>query len=201
MAFFRFLGCFICESEKTGVKEIDDHAAVPVQVQYTKSIEGKDPQLCSDSSFDSEAEFLSKDEKTSIAQDVYDVQSVQVVPVEPPRRVLNERSRSNRALIVASKGTYGFAEHPFPELEHEREVVIRNHATGLNPIDFKSVDYNFCLPEFPWVTGREMAGTVEHVGREVEREGVIRVGDKVWTSMFSSSISLAHSFLLLLTGY
>ena len=183
MAFFRFLGCFICESEKTGVKEIDDHAAVPVQVQYTKSIEGKDPQLCSDSSFDSEAEFLSKDEKTSI----YDVQSVQVVPVEPPRPVLHERSRSNRALIVTSKGTYAFAEHPFPELEHEREVVIRNHATGLNPIDFKSVDYNFCLPEFPWVTGREMAGVVEHVGREVEREGEIRAGDRVWTSMFTST--------------
>jgi hypothetical protein len=199
MAIFRFLGCFICESEKTGVKEIDEHAAVPVQVQYTKSLEGKDPQLCSDSSFDSEAEFLLKDEKTSIAQNVCDVQSVQVVPVDPPRLVLNERTRSNRALIVASKGTYGFTEHPFPELEHEREVVIRNYATGLNPIDFKSVDYNFCLPEFPWVTGREMAGTVEHVGREVEREGEIRVGDKVWTSMFS--LSRARSVLLFLSRH
>jgi hypothetical protein len=190
-SFFRFLGCFICESEKTGVIEIDEHAAVPVQVQYAKSIEGKDPQLCSDSSFDSEAELLSKDEKISIAQNVYDVQSVQVVPVNSPGPVLNERTRSNRALIVKAKGTYGFAEHPFPELEHEREVVIRNHATGLNPIDFKSVDYNFCLPEFPWVTGREMAGTVEHVGREVEREGKIRVDDRVWTSMFTSSHRLS----------
>lgn len=52
---------------------------------------------------------------------------------------------------------------------------------GLNPIDFKSVDYNFCLPAFPWVTGREMAGVVEEVGAAVT--GFVP-GDRVWTCEF-----------------
>lgn len=59
--------------------------------------------------------------------------------------------------------------------------MIRNYAVGLNPIDWKSVDYNFCLPAFPWVTGREMAGVVERVGSEVKG---CKVGDRVWTSKF-----------------
>lgn len=73
-------------------------------------------------------------------------------------------------------------DHPVPELVHEKEVVIRNYAVGLNPIDWKSVDYNFCLPAFPWVTGREMAGIVEEVGSEVTS---CKVGDRVWTSELS----------------
>ncbi|TVY90942.1 G patch domain-containing protein, partial [Lachnellula willkommii] len=67
------------------------------------------------------------------------------------------------------------------KLAHEHEVVISNRATGLNPIDYKSVDYNFCLPEFPWVTGREMAGVVEMVGAGVRD---VKVGDHVWTSTY-----------------
>jgi NADPH:quinone reductase-like Zn-dependent oxidoreductase len=65
---------------------------------------------------------------------------------------------------------------------HEKEVVISNHATGLNPIDYKSVDYNFGLPQFPWVTGREMAGKVEAAGPEVTD---LKVGDHVWASTFT----------------
>lgn len=70
-------------------------------------------------------------------------------------------------------------ESPYPTLNHEREVIIRTVAVGINPIDWKSVDYNFCMPTFPWVNGREMAGIVEHVGSEVEH---IQVGQRVWTS-------------------
>jgi NADPH:quinone reductase-like Zn-dependent oxidoreductase len=65
--------------------------------------------------------------------------------------------------------------------------VISNHATGLNPIDYKSVDYNFCLPEFPWVTGREMAGVVEAVGSAVTD---VKVGDHVWTSAYTLTLRL-----------
>ncbi|EXJ82046.1 hypothetical protein A1O1_08115 [Capronia coronata CBS 617.96] len=94
----------------------------------------------------------------------------------------DSKSKSNSALVVVGKGQYELRESfPFPSLDHEREVVIRTKAVGLNPIDWKSVDYGFCLPEFPWITGREMAGVVEHVGSEVTE---FHVGQRVWTSTY-----------------
>jgi hypothetical protein len=88
--------------------------------------------------------------------------------------------KTNRALIVSAKRTYALIDnHPFPSLEHENEVIIETKAVGLNPIDWKSVDYNFCMPSFPWVNGREMAGIVEAVGSNVTD---FKVGDRVWTS-------------------
>lgn len=57
-----------------------------------------------------------------------------------------------QALTVARKGEYELRDdHPVPEIEADNEVMIRNYAVGLNPIDWKSVDYDFCLPSFPWV--------------------------------------------------
>ena len=56
------------------------------------------------------------------------------------------------ALRVVRNGVYELSHTcPIPEFMADDEVMIRNHATGLNPIDWKSVDFNFCLPEFPWV--------------------------------------------------
>lgn len=60
-----------------------------------------------------------------------------------------------QALIVARKGEYELRDsYQIPALQNDDEVMIRNCAVGLNPIDWKSVDYNFCLPEFPWVRSR-----------------------------------------------
>jgi hypothetical protein len=57
-----------------------------------------------------------------------------------------------KALIVARKGAYEIVDdYAIPELQNEDEVMIRSCAVGLNPIDWKSVSYNFCLPNFPWV--------------------------------------------------
>lgn len=84
------------------------------------------------------------------------------------------------ALLVAEDRTYKLVQgFPAPQELAPHEIMIRNHATGLNHIDWKSVDYNFCLPELPWVTGREMAGTVERVGSDVTN---LKRGDRVWTS-------------------
>lgn len=89
---------------------------------------------------------------------------------------------TQKALVVPRKLEYELIDtHPFPALNSEKEVIIRNYAIGLNPIDWKSVDYHFCLPSFPWVTGREMAGVVEKVGSAVT---TCQVGDRVWTSTY-----------------
>ena len=94
-------------------------------------------------------------------------------------------SKVNQALVVVEGKKYQILESfPYPSLQTQKEVVIRTRAVGLNPIDWKSVDYGFCLPEFPWVTGREMAGIVEEVGSEVTD---VKVGQKVWTSMLNLS--------------
>lgn len=89
---------------------------------------------------------------------------------------------TQKALTVARKGEYEYVgTWPLPELQNENEVIIKNYATGLNPVDWKNVDYNFCLPSFPWITGREMAGVVQKVGSEVT---TCKVGDKAWTSTY-----------------
>lgn len=163
MGLSKLLGCLCGKHE-------EEHSQPAVPVQYASAIEGKNPKhphspADSEDSFDSDAEFTKEKGLVRI-----------------PEPVLSIEKKKNRALIVASKGTYDLVHEEFPEMAHEKEVVIRNMATGLNPIDFKSVDYNFCLPEFPWITGREMAGVVEEMGEGVEG---LRVGDRVWTSEFS----------------
>jgi hypothetical protein len=53
------------------------------------------------------------------------------------------------ALRVIRKGTYELSHSiPMPEFEGD-EVMVQNHAAGLNPVDWKSVDYNSCLPSSP----------------------------------------------------
>lgn len=94
-----------------------------------------------------------------------------------------------KALMVVSKQTYGIAiDIPYPIIEHGGEVIVRSKAVGLNPIDWKTVDYNFCLPSFPWITGREVAGVVEAVGKDVMG---VKVGDRVWSSMLHLAIFFA----------
>ncbi|KFA54954.1 hypothetical protein S40293_02305 [Stachybotrys chartarum IBT 40293] len=93
-----------------------------------------------------------------------------------------ELAQTQSALLVTADRSYKIvADFPVPQTLAPHEVMIRNHATGLNHIDWKSVDYNFCLPELPWITGREMAGVVERVGAGVTK---YQPGDKVWTSTY-----------------
>jgi hypothetical protein len=83
------------------------------------------------------------------------------------------------ALLVTPERKYRLeTSFPVPQNLGKDEIMIRSRAVGLNHIDWKSVEWNFCLPEFPWVTGREMAGVVEKVGSEVSH---VKAGDAVWT--------------------
>jgi hypothetical protein len=100
----------------------------------------------------------------------------------------------NRALIVSARKTYSIVEHyPYPNLDHGDDVIISNCAVGLNPIDWKSVDFNFCLPEYPWITGREMSGVVDAVGANVKE---CKVGDRVWTSQSPTLLPQMQLYLI-----
>ena len=138
------------------------------QSPSTLDLPSKSPQSTVDS-FESEPE-------TTKSQD-----ALSILPPET-QQLPRKLTKSNRALTVSAKHTYALVEeYPFPSLETDDEVIISTCAVGLNPIDWKSVDYNFCLPAFPWVTGREMAGIVEAVGANVKD---FKVGERVWTSEF-----------------
>lgn len=52
--------------------------------------------------------------------------------------------RHQKAFIVAQKGQYELIDnYQFPSLENDDEVMIKNYAVGLNPIDWKSVAYKY----------------------------------------------------------
>ncbi|KAF2104057.1 GroES-like protein [Rhizodiscina lignyota] len=107
---------------------------------------------------------------------------VKITEIATPPPSIPPTPSTQSALIVARKGEYEVVnDFPLTPLQHEDEIMIRGHTVGLNPIDWKSVAFNFCLPDFPWVTGREMAGVVEKVGKNVSH---VRPGDRVWTSTY-----------------
>lgn len=100
------------------------------------------------------------------------------LPKRLPRAV-NDKATSC-GLIITSKGQYTLdSAWPKPAIVAANEVRIKIQAVGLNPIDWKSVEWNFCLPSFPWTIGREASGVVESIGSGVTH---IKVGDEVWTS-------------------
>ncbi|KAF5006231.1 hypothetical protein FDECE_7391 [Fusarium decemcellulare] len=69
--------------------------------------------------------------------------------------------------------TSGYA---IPDTKHDHELLVRNTTIGLNPIDWKSPDYGFGIPELPYISGREASGTVV---RAPQRSSRVKTGDKV----------------------
>ncbi|KAI9172802.1 flavin-binding monooxygenase [Paramyrothecium foliicola] len=67
-------------------------------------------------------------------------------------------------------------EHPIPSLQNDFEVLVRVKAIGLNPIDWKAPDFNFGIPQLPYISGRELSGEVVSVG---SRSSKWKQNDKV----------------------
>lgn len=66
--------------------------------------------------------------------------------------------------------------HAVPETREPNELVVKIQAIGLNPVDWKSVDYGFGIPQLPYVAGRDFAGTVV---KAPSTDSHIQVGDVV----------------------
>lgn len=90
-----------------------------------------------------------------------------------------EKPRTNRAAWLATKQTalaIGPAPYTPPKAD---EIVIRNRAVAMNPIDWiKQVagDFVFDWIKYPFVLGSDSAGEVVEIGSAVTR---FRVGDRV----------------------
>ncbi|PIA96261.1 Quinone oxidoreductase [Cercospora beticola] len=66
-------------------------------------------------------------------------------------------------------------QHTVPEIQNGNELLIQIVSVGLNPIDWKSVDYGFGIPSLPYIAGRDFAGIVV----KAPRHSHIREGDTV----------------------
>ncbi|KAF2819338.1 GroES-like protein [Ophiobolus disseminans] len=90
---------------------------------------------------------------------------------------------SNKAAwITKPKGNpLEVKEAPMPKAG-KGEVVIKNHAIAVNPVDWKVQDYGIILQKYPNVLGTDVAGEVYEVGEDVTH---LKKGDRVLGHAFS----------------
>lgn len=85
--------------------------------------------------------------------------------------------QQNIALLHAARERLVYTQdYPVPLPKTDDELVVEIRAIGLNPVDWKSIDYNFAIPELPYIAGRDFAGVVV---RAPTAPGRLRVGDLV----------------------
>ena len=85
---------------------------------------------------------------------------------------------SNQAAWLVTKGAKPFQVGPTPYTSPgEHEIVVKNAAVAINPVDWKVQNSVFPLPlNYPTILGADIAGVVIEVGTSVTR---FRVGDRV----------------------
>ncbi|RDB28751.1 Dehydrogenase azaJ [Hypsizygus marmoreus] len=72
-----------------------------------------------------------------------------------------------KALFLESKfGLYIIGERPIPK-PGAGQLLVRNEAVALNPVDWKIQKYGVFVEDFPAVVGTDIAGVVEEVGEGV----------------------------------
>ncbi|KAH0357171.1 GroES-like protein, partial [Aureobasidium melanogenum] len=85
--------------------------------------------------------------------------------------------QQNVALLHAARERLVLTQAcPVPCPTKDDELVVEIRAIGLNPVDWKSIDYNFAIPQLPYIAGRDFAGVVVKAPAASSR---LRVGDLV----------------------
>ncbi|KAJ8114822.1 hypothetical protein OPT61_g3384 [Boeremia exigua] len=86
--------------------------------------------------------------------------------------------RQSALLLHAIRQPYAVAiDYAVPEIQDDTELLVKVTAAGLNPIDWKSPDFNFGVPVFPFISGRELSGVVVKAPKTPNSR--IRAGDIV----------------------
>lgn len=86
-----------------------------------------------------------------------------------------------KALIISDKShqqidKIAYQDIAKPNQIADDEVLIKVHSVGLNPVDYKIVEFGIEAWTYPHVLGLDMAGVVEQVGKDVSH---LAVGDRV----------------------
>ncbi|KAK5056098.1 hypothetical protein LTR84_012651 [Exophiala bonariae] len=83
------------------------------------------------------------------------------------------------AWIPSEKARLEVGTSPFPTHVAADEIVIKNHAVAVNPVDWKiQVSGGFGL-RYPYILGDDVAGEVVEVGAAVKAAGTFKPGDRV----------------------
>jgi len=83
---------------------------------------------------------------------------------------------SNQAAwIKVEKGKLEVDSAPYPKAKPD-EVVVKNAYVAINPVDWKIQAYGPPNQKYPDILGRDLAGEVIEVGKDVTR---IKVGQRV----------------------
>ncbi|QDS71396.1 hypothetical protein FKW77_003009 [Venturia effusa] len=109
------------------------------------------------------------------------------VEFEFQREVVGENetipSTQKVLLLKAIKSKYEIVEgYATPEIEssNEDELVVKVLFVGLNPIDWKSPDFGFGIPTLPFLSGRDIVGTV--VKAPANPSSRVKQGDIILTA-------------------
>ncbi|KAK4032945.1 chaperonin 10-like protein [Parachaetomium inaequale] len=82
------------------------------------------------------------------------------------------------ALLPSAGGQFVVEERPIPSPGPE-DILLRNHAAALNPIDWKRQAFGIAIPTYPSIFGSDAAGVVAAVGSAVTS---FKPGDRVIAS-------------------
>ncbi|CDO74502.1 hypothetical protein BN946_scf184979.g57 [Trametes cinnabarina] len=77
--------------------------------------------------------------------------------------------------LQAKQGEFAIGTRPVPK-PGRGEIIVKNEASGLNPVDWKIQVYGLFIETYPAVLGIDAAGVVEVVGEDVS---IFKIGDRV----------------------
>src|ERR1700675_2976582 len=102
------------------------------------------------------------------------------------KKSANATSQTMKAIRIHNYGgpeVLQYEDAPRPEPQ-AGEVLVRVHAAGVNPIDWKVREghmKDFWPHKFPLILGWDVSGTVEEVGSGPAAEGRFKIGDEVYS--------------------
>lgn len=91
---------------------------------------------------------------------------------------MNQHPTNTAAWLTASQADFQLQSAPYP-LPRENEIVVKNHALAINPVDWMTQlagGFLFSWMKTPFILGSDLAGEVVAVGKGVTR---FNVGDRV----------------------
>ena len=88
----------------------------------------------------------------------------------------NTVASNKAAWITEAKANPLKVDHASQPIPGPDEVVIKNSALAINPVDWKIQDYGMFIQNYPNILGTDVAGEVHEVGSDVKN---FKKGDKV----------------------